>query len=438
MDLYGKVIMYIGSCIESIIIIYFFNSIFEVKYNKIFPLLYILLYDSVVTFLLNDLYIAYKLQFSILGYLDTLFIIIVFYKSSWLKKILYYTIFYFGISLVSVPFMLICRLMNIDLSNLYTDNSPIMWICRILSLLLEFAFCQGFAHIIKKRSGSIDRSSSFVGLFTGGILIYNFIILYMFYISMKYSIPSGELILILALATIIVAIFLIITFRSLRKIHRQELIDAQKAEQYKFLYEQYETVQDNYFEYKKLKHDFKDHLLVIDTLAKSGDPEKLNSYIDSIRTELSELDKIMFCNDPAINIIISTYFNISKARGITVNTNISDIQESGIDTVYLCSIISNLLRNAAENTPDNKTIDFDLYTRAENLVIICKNDAERENLTLETTKPNKENHGYGLRIIRDIVERLDGNCIFEYNNKRFSAIINIPIGADINDKNRNS
>lgn len=219
-------------------------------------------------------------------------------------------------------------------------------------------------------------------------------------------------------------------FRATQKLHKEEIIATQKEDDYKHFKEQLATMQNNYFEFRKLRHDFKDHLLVIDTLVKSGETDKLDSYISSIQKDMNDISGLVFCHNTAINVIAASKYNMAKSRNVNLNISISIPENLNIDDIYLCSLLSNILQNALENTPRKGNIDFKMFLRVGQIVIVCVNDTDKNVYSLETHKTDKENHGYGIKIIKSITDTLDGNCILEYNkNNKFSVMINIPVSV---------
>lgn len=60
-------------------------------------------------------------------------------------------------------------------------------------------------------------------------------------------------------------------------------------------------------------------------------------------------------------------------------------------------------------------------------IVIENNAEEHENRVLKTTKENSFLHGYGIKNIKEAVERYDGTCIIEAKQNRFVLKIIIPL-----------
>ena len=98
-------------------------------------------------------------------------------------------------------------------------------------------------------------------------------------------------------------------------------------------------------------------------------------------------------------------------------------------------LLSNVLDNAIEylNSHDlvDKYIDVTVIEHQNILVVSVKNPTYQDfkyDSSMGTTKKDKLNHGYGLSIIKNIVNRYDGNVEFESSNNTFS--VNILLKGD--------
>lgn len=106
-----------------------------------------------------------------------------------------------------------------------------------------------------------------------------------------------------------------------------------------------------------------------------------------------------------------------------------------IEDVDLNMLLSNVLDNAIEylnshNLVD-KYIDVNIIEHQNILIVSVKNPTYKSfkyDSNMGTTKKDKLNHGYGLSIVKNIVNRYDGNVEFESSNNTFS--VNILLKGD--------
>lgn len=101
-----------------------------------------------------------------------------------------------------------------------------------------------------------------------------------------------------------------------------------------------------------------------------------------------------------------------------------------IDSYDLCVIFTNLLSNAVEaveKKSENKKISLCIGEYKGKILIEQKNSYEGYlnvvNERLETTKGNKEYHGYGLKNIEESVKKYQGNMIWSLKNQVFTMQI---------------
>lgn len=137
------------------------------------------------------------------------------------------------------------------------------------------------------------------------------------------------------------------------------------------------------------------------------------------------------------HLIINAILNdkIRKNTYIKFNIRCKCSDSVFIEDVDLNMLLSNVLDNAIEylNSHDlvDKYIDVNIIEHQNILVVSVKNPTYQSfnyDSNMGTTKKDKLNHGYGLSIIKNIVNRYDGNVEFESSNNTFS--VNILLKGD--------
>jgi len=103
------------------------------------------------------------------------------------------------------------------------------------------------------------------------------------------------------------------------------------------------------------------------------------------------------------------------------------------DVEDIISLFSNLLENAFEavaQVNDNKKIEMGIDRKTTDLYIRIENgyqgDLKSKNIGFETTKADKRNHGIGMQVIYDVVEKYNGNLKISTNNNNFIVEITFP------------
>ncbi len=184
-------------------------------------------------------------------------------------------------------------------------------------------------------------------------------------------------------------------------------------------------------ELRRIRHDIKNHLLYVRGIIERNEPEKAEMYIEKMEEELSSNEKYMVTGNRTIDYVLGS--KLSENKDITlVCTGVFPHAEV-IDELDLAILFGNLLDNAIEavRKEENKLIEIRLSVYNDYCNILVSNPISKSvlksNPSLLTTKEKNENHGFGIRSIRAIVDKYSG--IFEVYEEgtKFNVQISIPI-----------
>lgn len=161
---------------------------------------------------------------------------------------------------------------------------------------------------------------------------------------------------------------------------------------------------------KKIKHDIKNHLVVISGFIKDNKGAEAQDYIKEVAGNVDNICSYISLEDPVINYIVNSKIEAANNKLINVKTVVdSAISMPGINEYELCSIIGNILDNAIENTKSYGNMIIDIGEKKGYFNISVKNSVDSfNNLSLATTKADKENHGLGLSIIKENISKYNG------------------------------
>lgn len=192
---------------------------------------------------------------------------------------------------------------------------------------------------------------------------------------------------------------------------------------------------EQYFEeLQKYKHDIKNNLLTLFYLYENEEYITAKNYLEKL---VGKLDYTKECLQLSDHLIINAILNdkIRKNTHIKFKVSCKCSDSLFIEDVDLNMLLSNVLDNAIEylnshNLVD-KYIDVNIIEHQNILIVSVKNPTYKSfkyDSNMSTTKKNKLNHGYGLSIVKNIVNRYDGNVEFESSNNTFS--LNILLKGD--------
>lgn len=186
--------------------------------------------------------------------------------------------------------------------------------------------------------------------------------------------------------------------------------------------------QSNYIEdISRVKHEMKNKLFCIRELLRSGRVKEAQKMCEDAESELSDVPAI-FCTD---NIYLNALLNMAYKKSVdnqvafnyTIKTNLADIDESD-----LISLLGNLIDNAFEalhKLKSDKFLQITIFEKDNYYMCSVKNSilgsVIYRNPELETTKSDKRFHGHGLKIVKQIVKKYNGNISFSENDNVFDV-----------------
>lgn len=193
----------------------------------------------------------------------------------------------------------------------------------------------------------------------------------------------------------------------------------------------YETLLKNTQEIRSLRHDMQSHVNALSYFSKEKDWEKLQAYIEEVNENAQKVRPYTVnVNHGFINAILED--SLSKEPEIAFSCDGKIPADIQIDDFDLCTIFSNLIRNAVEacnKLPEDakKWIHLDLYMLQDNLYIRMENPVMSEinvqKLEGSTSKEDKKNHGFGIYNLKNAVEKYQGEVSFDCEDQKFIAEI---------------
>ena len=405
--------------IEILISFYYFDFKFERKISAKFIPIFIIP-TGLIIYAIN--FIEIPLINAISFYVCNFTVLIVCYNTN-IKSALYtnFILLFFMIItelIVVFPFSV---LFNFSLFESQSDDF-ILIIQAIISKLFYFIFIYLILKISEKESKS---SSPKFSILLCVLPIASIILLHTnVYLCTIYSVSNGFKIAIIIgnilvlLSNIIVFYVYELTIRINQK-YTQILLDKQKE---KNTSDYYELLREQNENSKVLIHDITKHLNTIKQLSEDKN-SNIAQYISEIVNDFSVMNPIDYCNNPTINLITHRYYEICKKNNINFSINIKNANIDFIKEHDITALLDNLLENAVESAlqTNDKFIDFSICTRNSNFVIIkisnsCNKKPKYINGILVSSKNTSGMHGIGIRSIKRVVAKYNGNLEMEYDS----------------------
>ena len=181
-------------------------------------------------------------------------------------------------------------------------------------------------------------------------------------------------------------------------------------------------------ELRRFRHDTKNLLLALKSLAIDGKTEQVVDYIDEMQdvvdaSRVKAFDTGNFIADA----LLESKAKTAAQNDITMTVE-GNIPANRIEDVNLVILISNLVDNAleaAKQVEGEKKIEIQSILKKNIWILSVKNSCVqdvviREN-RIETTKEEKESHGFGISNIERVTKKYGGNLKLSCENCVFTA-----------------
>lgn len=194
--------------------------------------------------------------------------------------------------------------------------------------------------------------------------------------------------------------------------------------------ENYEYLEYREEETKKFRHDYKNHLHLLQILCKDKKYNDVEKYIEDISERLNIYNMYISVGNSFVDAILNYYYQKMEKNNIKFVVSGKMPKICYIVMFDICTIISNLLDNALEAVEKLEEKDrwIELTFRYDDLMVYCS-VINPYNGELNITKnkilsiKNSKNHGYGLGNVRKSVEIYNGSMNIKTEENLFKVLI---------------
>ncbi|MBR0342170.1 MAG: sensor histidine kinase [Oscillospiraceae bacterium] len=189
-------------------------------------------------------------------------------------------------------------------------------------------------------------------------------------------------------------------------------------------YDQLRTLMD---QSRALRHDFRQHLLVIAGLARASENDKLVDYISPLLQQVTPSSK-QFCLNRTVDSVAAHYDSVAAEQNTTIDWSLNLPSELPIHDSDVCSILGNFLENALKAVKELPVEQRNITAAAsmlsdETMGISVKNPFKGEVKFRRNGLPRstKAGHGIGLQSVSMIAEKYHGSLELSATGGVFSA-----------------
>lgn len=209
---------------------------------------------------------------------------------------------------------------------------------------------------------------------------------------------------------------------------------------------QYMELKDEYYENLRFaieqlqffQHDISKHMNLLDILLEEEKYQKASAYLKELNGGYhKELKIIHYTDDEILNYIISNKKQAAEEKHIEVRVSVTKADISVLSSQELCCVFDNLFDNAIHanmkvEAEEERFIELFLFEKESCISIVMKNRYDGSPAPFESESSKKkgvyEVHGYGLRILEQIVTQAHGDIStrLDINNHIFIMELTIP------------
>lgn len=185
---------------------------------------------------------------------------------------------------------------------------------------------------------------------------------------------------------------------------------------------------------RHLKHDMKNHLMVLASYLNGSDLEAAKAYTSEILDKLNSVHSYIETGNSLLNHILNEKLEMARGKGVGVKVEVETLSFERMQSLDFSALFSNLLDNALEASlkEPEKQREMQVAVTAQRgyETIVVKNKISgsvlKRNPKLISNKAEPESHGIGILQIKEIVEKYNGMCDFYEEDGWFCAGVFIP------------
>lgn len=162
-----------------------------------------------------------------------------------------------------------------------------------------------------------------------------------------------------------------------------------------------------------LKHDMKNHIMVILSYIEEEKIDEAKIYTSKILDNLNKMYTYINVGNSLLNNILNNKLSKAKEMGIEIKAQIENLAFEYMDSMDFSALLNNLLDNAIDGAEKSgiKQLEIVISNQKGFDSILVKNSIDKSvlknNPHLKSSK-EEEGHGFGIRQIKGITDKYNG------------------------------
>lgn len=181
-------------------------------------------------------------------------------------------------------------------------------------------------------------------------------------------------------------------------------------------------------------HDWNEHLIALAILASQNDANAVSGYIRDLMKAADDFSLLTENVTGSATISANLYYLQEKYNDVEIEFEWNGMlpDDTGLSKVEMTKLCMNLLKNAYEATSkvNDKYVIVNVTKDEKSYFISIKNSFNgeyvKDGTDYLTTKSNKEEHGYGTKILQNIIKKHNGEIKYFRGQSEFEVLIELP------------
>ncbi len=232
------------------------------------------------------------------------------------------------------------------------------------------------------------------------------------------------------------AITVMYSYQRMKQSQEDALQNALVSKQVEELSGHVHTIEALYSDIRGIRHDINNHIMVLGNLLDKGETDEAAKYLNEWQSGFPMPEINVKTGNPVTDIVISEKMREAEEAGMEFIESFHYPTSGKVESIDIGVILNNALSNAIKAASDSKNPYVEVKTWKNNnaYLIQVKNSFDGK-LMLdsktglpETSKDDKESHGYGLMNMKRITEKYYGTIQLEQRENMviFTALLMIP------------
>lgn len=250
-----------------------------------------------------------------------------------------------------------------------------------------------------------------------------------------YTVPFIVFIVIMDFLCMCIDILLIVHMNRIGRlaIQKEQLATALEIQKSENKYN--ESVIENNEAMAKIRHDYIDQMQVVKLLVESEDDasrKKALQILEELSSAIHNTSTAQYCENKTINALLTAKIQELEKNDIDYDIKCFIPSKTFVDDLALCSVFSNLINNSIEASLKSVEPYVGISVKGDDdkLLVNIRNSVD-ENNTVDpgkirerfTTKKDRNNHGFGVSIVKNIVEKYNGIISADCSNGNYEVTI---------------